>query len=388
MVLAALAAGACARSPAGGADGLRVVPLGGEVRLVHDGDPVLLDEAEDVTQGDVVTTGASGWALVELGVGRSLELAPGAAIRVGGPESAEVIGGSVLARAGEPGLALRAGDAEILGERTVFRVDRDFSVTLAVYQGQADLPGSGVGPVPALRQTTVVAGGTVPRGPQPLIVRPDDPWDAELLGTYIDLGLALVDLQRGLTRQLPPRDGAEAVAAVLGREFPGPAVEAALGDGDIRAAEAVVAAVVSEEAARLAKLPLLDAIEEVLDLRLAGAHWIVVLAQWQVAGSSLVQDLARLSGLIARFVAPPEPGTSGSGGKAGTGGGASGGGTGGSGGSGGGGGSGDTGGTGGDTTTGGGGPPPPPEATCSNPLDCLVDDVVDELENPPLPGLP
>jgi len=188
-MLAALAAGACARSPDGGADGLRVVPLGGEVRLVHDGDPVLLDEAEDVTPGDVVTTGASGWALVELGVGRSLELAPRAAIRVGGPETAEVIEGSVLARAGEPGLALRAGDAEILGERTVFRVDRDFSVTLAVYRGQADLPGSGVGPVPALRQTTVVAGGTVPRGPQPLIVRPDDPWDAELLGQFIDLGL-------------------------------------------------------------------------------------------------------------------------------------------------------------------------------------------------------
>ncbi|MGH2766269.1 MAG: hypothetical protein ACRDKA_10200, partial [Actinomycetota bacterium] len=123
VVLAALVAGACARSPAGGPDGLRVVPLGGEVRLIGDGDPVLLEEPEEVSPGDLVATGPLGRARIELGVGRSVELAPRAAVRVGGPTSAEVVEGSVLARAAVPTLSLRAGDAEILGRDSVFRVD-------------------------------------------------------------------------------------------------------------------------------------------------------------------------------------------------------------------------------------------------------------------------
>ncbi|MGH2766961.1 MAG: hypothetical protein ACRDKA_13800, partial [Actinomycetota bacterium] len=311
---------------------------------------------------------------------------------VGGPTSAEVVEGSVLARAAVPTLSLRAGDAEILGRDSVFRVDRGFSTTLAVYRGEAGLPGTGVAPVPQLRQVTVLAGGSVPRGPRPLVVRPDDPWDARLLGPFIDLGLQLVDLQRGLSRQLAPRDAAAAVRTVLRREFSLSAVEA-LAERGVRAAEAVVASVVSEEAGRLADppLPLVGALEQVLDLRLAGAHWIVVLAQWGVLGVSLVDELAQLSGAIARFVAPPEPGGGPAGGGpgggpggGGGGGGASGGGSGGSGGAGGGGNGGGSGGggTGGDTTTGG--QEPPPEETCADPVDCLVDDVVDVLEDPPL----
>ncbi|MGH2675328.1 MAG: hypothetical protein ACRDH1_07940, partial [Actinomycetota bacterium] len=187
------------------------------------------------------------------------------------------------------------------------------------------------------------------------------------------------------------RDAAAAVKTVLRREFSLSAVEA-LAERGVRAAEAVVASVVSEEAGRLADppLPLVGALEQVLDLRLAGAHWIVVLAQWGVLGVSLVDELAQLSGAIARFVAPPEPGGGPAGGGpgggpggGGGGGGASGGGSGGSGGAGGGGNGGGSGGggTGGDTTTGG--QEPPPEETCA-PVDCLVDDVVDVLEDPPL----
>jgi hypothetical protein len=400
-VIALLVAGGCARSPEGAPNGLRVVPLAGQVSLLHDGERILLDEVTGVTPGDVVATGATGRARVELGAGRSVELAPEADLMVAAPSRTEVLEGSVLARAGGPGLSLLAGDAEITGRGAVFRVDRGFSVELGVYRGQASLPGSGVAPVPELRQATVVAGGTVPRGPQPLVVRPDDPWDAELLGPFIDLGLQLDDLQRGLTRQLPRGDGADAVLAALDEAFPRKAVEAVL--EEIRAAEAVVAAVVSGQAAPVAGLPLVQALEEVVDLRLEGAQWIVVLARWRLAGVALAQELARITGLIARFVAPPAvPGGAavtrggGGGGGSGSGGGGGGGGSGGSGGTGGTGGTGDnggTGGTGGDTTTGGGGSggggsTPPPEPTCADPVQCLVEDVVEELEDPPLPGLP
>jgi hypothetical protein len=396
VVVAALAAAACVRTSAEGPEGLQVVPLGGEVMLVQGDDPVPVEGTEDVVPGDVVITGAGGRARLQLGLGRSVELAPRAAVEIGGLGLAEVVEGSVLARADDPGLSLRAGDAEIEGRGSVFRVDRGFSVTLAVYRGEAALPGSGVSPVPALRQLTVVAGGSVPRGHQPLVVRPDDPWDARLLGPFIDLGLRLVDLQRGLGRQIPSDRGPQAVAEVLGQEFTSSAVRA-VSDGSIGPAEAVVTAVVSEEAARVAGQSLLTALEQVIDLRLEGAHWIVVLARWGVVGAALIDHLSDLSGLISRFVSPPgSGGAPGSGG--GTGGGPGAGSGGGAGGSGGSGGSGDSGGSGGGDSGGSGGgdsggsgggdsgdqQPPPSQETCSDPVNCLVEDVVDVIEDPPL----
>jgi len=398
LALTALTAVACVRTSADGPDGLRVVPLSGEVRLVQGDDPVPVERTEDVGPGDLVITGTGGRALLELGLGRSVELAPRAAVEVGGLGLAEVVEGSVLARAEDPRLSLRAGDAEIEGQGSVFRVDRGFSVTLAVYRGEAALPGSGVPPVPPLRQLTVVAGGSVPRGAQPLVVRPDDPWDARLLGPFIDLGLRLVDLQRGLGRQIPSGRGPEAVAGVLGREFSPSVVRIVLAES-IPLAEAVVAAVVSEEAASVAGLSLLGALDQVIDLRLEGAHWMVVLAQWGLLSTALIEELSRLSGLISRFVAPPgSGGAPGSGGGTGGGPGAgSGGGAGGSGGSGGSGGGdsggsggGDSGGSGGGDSGGSGGgdsgdqQPPPSQETCSDPVNCLVEDVVDVIEDPPL----
>jgi hypothetical protein len=390
-----LAATACARSPQGGSDELRVVPLTGQVRLLHGGEPSVLEETTPVAAGDLVTTGPSGRARVELGVGGSIELAPGARLRVGSPDRAEVLDGSALARAAS-GLTLTAGDAQIEGRDSVFRLDRAFSITLGVYRGQASLPGTGVAPVPALRQATVVAGGDVPRGPRPLVVRPDDPWDASLLGPFIDLGLELDDLQRGLARQLPPGDAADAVGAALAENFPREVIVEAM--AEVRAAEAVVAAVVSERAARLAGESLEVVLSRVVDLRLEGAQWIVVLAQpeWRLTEVSLIQDLSRITGVIARFVAPPAtsgggPGAAGGGGGApSAGGGGTGGGSGGSGGGGSGGGA--TDGTGGGTTTDGGGggeSPPPPPPSCTNQVDCLVDDLVDDLGGGlPSPGLP
>jgi hypothetical protein len=230
------------------------------------------------------------------------------------------------------------------------------------------------------------------------VVRPDDPWDARLLGPFIDLGLRLVDLQRGLGRQIPSGRGPEAVAGVLGREFSPSVVRIVLAES-IPLAEAVVAAVVSEEAASVAGLSLLGALDQVIDLRLEGAHWMVVLAQWGLLSTALIEELSRLSGLISRFVAPPgSGGAPGSGGGTGGGPGAgSGGGAGGSGDSGGSGsgdsggsGSGDSGGSGsGDSGGSGGGDsgdqqPPPSQETCSDPVNCLVEDVVDVIEDPPL----
>jgi hypothetical protein len=406
LVAAVLAVGACARSP-GDAGTLRVVPLDGQVRLLGDGDPVLLEEETEVDLGDMVATGPQGRALLQLGAAGTLELGSQARVRV--DPRPEVVRGSVLARAAEPGLGVRAGDTEIRAEGSVFRVDRGFSVIVAVYQGAAEILGSGIPLVPAFRQATVLTGGAVPRGPQPLSVRPDHPWDIRLLGAAIDLGLDLVELQRGLTRQLPQREADAAVLRALDGAFPVRKVEEVLRRVDA-AAETLLAAEVSRSAAEASEAPPLQVLDEVVDFRLEGAHWIVVVARWGLGGTGLLQGLEHLVGIIERLIAPPSPVTTegpgsptpGPGGVSGggsadvgslTSGGSDGaadeasegtdgttdaGGTGDSGGTGG------TGGSGGTGPGGGGsgpGPLPPPEEGCG-PVECLVTDLVDQLDDP------
>lgn len=393
--LLAVAAAGCARSGDSAGDGPRVLPLAGQVTLAQEGESILLEEVTTLEPDAVVATQEGGRALVSLGAGQSVELGPRAEVRLDGFSAPELTRGSILARTSPAGLQVRSGDAELEGRSAVFRVDRGFSTTLAVYRGEASVIGSGVAPVSALRQATVVAGGEVPRGPRPLEVRLNDPWDIRLLGPAIDAGIELVKLERGLTPQLAGEDGAATVASILADDFPA----RALGDAleQLGAPEAVIAAEVAREAAELTASPLSSVLQQVSDLRLEGAHWIVVLAQWEVIGDALFLELGRLAGLLARLVAPPpsaillgdSSGGGSGGGPVGQSGGTSDGTT-------------DTDGTSTDTTTdtttedgssseggggggeGGGSSPPPPG--CQNPVGCVVDDLVGELEGPGLPG--
>lgn len=384
LVLAALAAAGCARSAAD-AEGLSVVPLAGEVRLLAGDDTMLLDEATDVQPGDLVSTGVGGQALLHLGAAGRLELGSRAQVRV--DQRPELLRGSVLAAAEPSGLAVRAGGAEIEARDSVFRIDRGFSVLVAVYRGAAEILGSGIGDVGELRQTVVLAGGDVPRGPAPLEIQPDHPWDIRLLGPAIDLGLDLDRLQRGLDRALPARDRPAAVARVLDGTISGAMMDDLLSEK--AGAETVVAVEVSRVAAELSETPLRGIVDQVLNLRGEGAEWIVVAATWDLAGTSVVENLERLAGIIGRLVAP-SPAVFSGGGQGGRGqggrGGSAGGGSSGSGGSGsttGDGDSGDSGDSGGTTTGSGGGgsgPAPPPDPCgvgCV--VDGVVEDVVDEI---------
>ncbi|HEV3473963.1 MAG TPA: hypothetical protein VG602_01160 [Actinomycetota bacterium] len=383
-----LGAGACAQDPEADTGGPRVTPLAGQVFLHRGGDVLTLDEETTLAPGERLSTGDGGRAVVDL-TGGSIELAPRAEIRLDVDREPELLRGSVLAQTAGSPMALQAGDAEIEAASSVFRVDRDFTVTLAVYQGTANVAGSGIEPVPALRQATIVAGGTVPRGPQPLAVRPNDPWDTKLLGPAIDTGLDLVRLERGLTRQLPRQNVTQAVTAVLSGDFPRSLIDMALRRAP--AAEAVVAAAVAQDAARLASTPLASALNRVLALRREGAHWIVVVATWELARAALLRDLSRLTGLIARFVSPrPASGvgsaiaasSSASVGTTSVGGSTPSGGTGGTGGGGAGGGGGGGGSGGGPSPSGGssggqegGDQQPPPEPGCTG-VQCVIDDVI------------
>jgi hypothetical protein len=395
LIAAVLAAVGCARS-VDDPGALTVVPLDGDVRLLEGPEPVVLDEETEVDLGTLVATGARGRALLRMGPAGVLELGSLAQVRV--DPQPEVVRGSVLARAMDPGLGVRVGGSEVHGsEGSVFRVDWGLSGMVAVYRGAAEILGSGIGPVPALRETTVLNGGDVPTGPGPLTVRPDHPWDIRLLGAAIDVGLDLDELQRGLQRQLSGPSAEGAVLRVLDEALPTRTIEDLLGRLDAPA-ETVVTAEVSRTASRSDGEPLPEVLDRVVDLRQEDAHWIVVVATWGLDGATLLGDLQHLAGVIERLTSaaalqvaaeggrgggsgrpaagpstevgslsggPDSSGTATTGDTTGT---ASSGGSSGSGGS------------------GSGGESSPPPAPGCNPVTCLVDDLVGQLDGPDLPG--
>jgi hypothetical protein len=307
LLTVALAVAGCARSDAGAPNELTVVPLDGAVTVVSDDDRTVLEETTTVEAGSRVLTGDRGRAEIDLGSGGSLELAPQAEVSLPTDGGSQIVGGSVLVRAPASGMTVRAGQTDLDASQSVFRVDQGLSLILAVYRGAVDVLGAGVEPVPALRQATVV-GGEILSEVRPLQVRPDDPWDGELLGPAIELGIRLLTLERGLTRQIPRGGGPQAVADALAQSLPRPLVNRAFRAFD--AAAATVAAVLARQASRVAGMSLNRALSVIADLYGDGAHLIVVVAQLQLAQvqSELLRDLARLTGLISRAVAPePSP---------------------------------------------------------------------------------
>jgi hypothetical protein len=307
-----LAVGACSRTPAPGAGELRVTPLGGEVNLLQGGESSLLEEASTVDAGVNVTTGVDGRARIQLPSGQTMELAPDTNLRVDS-DAYEVSDGSVLLRTAEP-MMVQAGGAQIETTEGTFRIDRASSVRLATYEGQASVVGSNVEPVTALRQVTVGQGGKIYGGIAPLDVRRNDLWDIEILGAAIELGSDLAELERGLSRQLPPNREAEAVSDVMQRTFSEREIDSAitlLGS----AARAVVASVIAQEAARIdgVTVSLRAIFSQVVNLQRFATNWIIVVAEWELARAALAvtQQVRSFAASIAESVAPPQAPSSG-----------------------------------------------------------------------------
>jgi hypothetical protein len=304
-LLVVLAAGACSSTPTPEAGQLRVTPLGGTVSLLRGGETTLLEEATTIDAGVSVVTAPGGRAQVELPGERSIELAPATELRID-DQFSEVSQGSVLVRASSP-LTLRAGGSDIEADDAIFRVDRSAltSVLLATYSGEATVVGSGVPAISALRQADVLPGGET-LDVEALDVRRNDPWDAELLGQAIDLGLRLFEYERGLTRQLPSNRETDAVSGVLERGFSPRAIRSAVTDLG-NAAKAVVAAVVAQEASRLEGLSAPRVLAQIVNLiRDLGANWVIVVAEWGLpaAAAALTDRLGQLADLITDLVAP------------------------------------------------------------------------------------
>jgi hypothetical protein len=372
-VFLALFAGACSGSDTGGGERAELRPLGGAVEVLRGGDPLSLEESVTLEMGDVVSTSDGGRALIELPGEQTMELAPNSQIRMAGGPAPHLVSGRALVRATD-GLTLNVGPDTVEARDSVFRVTRDYATVVGVYRGSVTVVDTAM-EVPTFRELTVVAGDTVPFGSRPLLVRPSDPWDVRMFGAAIDVGIGIQRLERGLAAQLRGDRGRQAAGQALERRFAPAQVNRMLRETQsAELAELVVAGELAAKAAQASGSNPAGALEGILGLRDEGAQWIVIVAQWQLARTSLLEVLSSISGLIARSLGP-EAGTVTPGVDAG----------------------GPTGspgdlpgppstnpppGDGGQPPGGGGDPPddppdPPDEPECDDTVECVVEDLID-----------
>jgi hypothetical protein len=305
----AVAAIACNGGPDARSDA-RLVPLSGEISVGREAAGEFVIEREMLlAPGDAVRADVDGWARIVWPDGRIAELAPETSVRLVGSRVIELLAGSVLVRATEF-LAVDVAGTRVEGQDALFRVDRRLSSRIGVYEGRVRLPGSALDdPLEALRQIVLV-GDSLSRAQVPLQVDPDDPWDAEILGDAIDVGLGLLRLERGVAAQLP-EDQASALRAVLG-VLPVRTLTALTPDllAPLSPSEILLAGAVAGPVGRGSKAGIRSAFERVAALRGLGASWVVVAADLGL-GSRTLERVAFLSGRLADRLRPivPLPGS-------------------------------------------------------------------------------
>ncbi len=288
VIVVALVAPACSRG--GGDDDAYVLQLDGTAEIVRDDGSRRLDDGDHrLSTGDTVRM-VDGDATLELPGDRSMLLRAGredrdaSVIRVAAaPEVVE--GDAVVVAADE--LDFRAGDVEVVLRDGAARVHRGLGVTVAVYEGAAQVSSAGrelAGGLGALRQVSVPATGLLPREPSPLLYdeADPDPWDRRFLGDAIDLGAELDRRSRSFTGEVGGRTSVD--APLLRRVLPRLADERDFADALLTgvqrtAGEALVGAAIVVEAGDASFRERWD---EVFSFRADGARWGLVALDQQV----------------------------------------------------------------------------------------------------------
>jgi hypothetical protein len=154
------------------AEGRKAYQTVSQATTIHDGDRVLV---------------RSGSADVRLPKG-SLALREGSEIQVNA--TPELLAGDLLVLPSQSMSVKSDGSYALV--RGPARLDRDSGVTVASYEGGAEVTSAGSSlTVPALREAAIPAIGQVPRTPSPLSYQDEDPWDRRFLADAIDLGVEL-----------------------------------------------------------------------------------------------------------------------------------------------------------------------------------------------------
>lgn len=192
VLLTTLALTSCSR---GGDGHTYVLELQGSAQVRSDGGTRSLEAGRHHLQVGQTVTVTRGSAVLGLPGHTSLELRSGprsSTVQVGPRPT--LVDGDALAVAG-PGddLVLTSGGATVDVHDGAARVRRAAGITVAVYQGSADVESLGRRlrrPLRALRQVTITDTGALPRQAVPLVYDRADPdrWDIRYLNDAIDLG--------------------------------------------------------------------------------------------------------------------------------------------------------------------------------------------------------
>lgn len=292
LFVALVAALAPACSGGGGAeDGFRLV-LEGRADVAGEE----LDEGEHtVAAGDEVRMTA-GSAVLELPGARTVLLRAGDEREgsvVAVSDRPDVVAGDAVVVADEP-TTFTAGAVEVVVREGAARVQRGLSVTIGMYEGDAEVRAAGRafdGGLRALRQLSVPATGVLPREAVPLVYDEvdTDPWDLRFIGDAIDLGRTLDVRSSGYTGQLGP--GARVDARLLRFALPDLDDVPAVAVTDRTPGEALVGSAIALEAGGDDRIP------SVFSFRDAGAKWGLVALDHRVARDRV---LDRIDGAIGR----------------------------------------------------------------------------------------
>ena len=278
-----------------------LTPLGGTVEILRGDAWEAVTEPTELAPGDQVQSGEDGSARLQVSDAGSIEIGPSSRVRLTA-DGSELMRGEALAQGSGFGLSL--GRTTVIPlETAAFRVDRGLSTTVGVYRGAAEISALG-NPVQveALWQAVVVANA-VPTDPSPLVVTPTDPWDQQMLGSAIDVGLRLRRIELGVRGQLDRRvQAAKLVADALPdpmapKRVRGLIREHAAGPGTVF----VALALATQSSARGGVLRTASTILHRLRL---GASWIVVVAALDVARPNLLTAIGRILAAIPGLIDP------------------------------------------------------------------------------------
>lgn len=287
--LAVLAA-ACTPGDRGSGGTMRMDVLEGTATLTRGGKTDTVRGEAGLAPGDHIALPPGTVAEIRLDRGRLFE-ADGATLEVTGRSALRLDAGSILAGLTAPA-TVNAGNAEVEGRRGAFRVDRDLSTEVGVYEGTVTLRGAGQSlTIPALRRA-VVAGGVFPRAVRPLRIDQADRWDRRYLQDALELDARLTSLGRGLEAQLSGVSALEFFRLLV------PSLDARVLAGLVEAhrrSDLLIGLLLAAEAARGGRLQ--DAADRVFALRADDASWGLVAHELGVDQVSLFE---RLLGAIRR----------------------------------------------------------------------------------------
>lgn len=300
----ALLAGGCSSGARSDPVGT-LTPLGGRIEILAGPDWTLVTEQTELSPGDQVRSDAAGSARLQVSDAGSIELGPSSRVRLGAGGASELMQGAVLAEGS--GLSVQIGRAVASPEAGgAFRVDRALSTRIGNYRGVTHLAALG-GPidVPPLTQAIVVAHA-VPSLPAPLQVDPHDAWDKRILGSAINVGLDLVDLERRVRSQLGDADAADTFSRALDRRVSAERVQSLMNAHPASPGRVFLSlAVASNLSDAGGVLPVARGILHTLE---SGASWIVVVAALNASQGNLVTAvaavLASIPGLLAQGALP------------------------------------------------------------------------------------